>query len=124
MTTTSDSDRIEAAELAVEQARERLVETVQALAEQLEPKRLARELWEDAKDKGADLAEEAVDAVKSRPVAATGVLAGLALFFAREPIAELAGKMWNGARTKRKTRRSAAKKRAEPRNQEPTEKPA
>ena len=124
MTTTSDSERIEAAERAVEQARERLVETVQALAGQLEPKRLARELWEDAKDKGADLAEEAVDAVKSRPVAATGILAGLALFFAREPIAELAGKVWNGARTKRKSRGPAAKKRAEPRNQLPTEKPA
>jgi len=97
----TDEERIAAAQRTVEEARERLVDTVQSLAEQLEPKRLARELWENAKDKGADLAEEAVDAVKARPLAVTGIAAGIALFLAREPIADLAGKMWRGkAKTK------------------------
>lgn len=117
-----DDARIAAATLNVERSRERLIETAQRLARQLEPGRIARGLWDDAKDKGADLAEEAVDAVKARPVAATGIVAGLALFLAREPIAEAAGKWWNGARTKRKTRATAPRKRPEPRNQESTEK--
>ena len=121
---TEDEARIAAAQRSVERARERMIETAQGLARQVEPGRIARGLWHDAKDKGADLAEEAVDAVKARPIAASGIVAGLALFLAREPIAELAGKWWNGAKTKRKTRGPAAKKRAEPRNQLPTEKSA
>ena len=36
-------------------------------------------------DKGADIAEDAVDAVKARPVAVGGVAAALGLFLAREP---------------------------------------
>ena len=121
---TEDEAHILAAQRSVERARERLADTAQILARQLEPSRIARGLWDDAKDKGADLAEEAVDAVKARPIAASGIVAGLALFLAREPIAELAGKWWNGAKTKRKSRASAASKRAEPRNQLPTEKSA
>jgi len=119
---SEDEARIAAARLKVERSRERLIETAQALARQLEPGRIARGLWDDAKDKGADLAEEAVDAVKARPIAATGIAAGLALFLAREPIAELAGKWWNGARTRKKSKGTAAQTRARPRNQEPTEK--
>ena len=121
---TKDTPEVAAARIEAERARARLMDTARELQERLSPGTLAQNAWEGAKSKGADLAEEAVDAVKARPVAASGIVAGLALFLAREPIAELAGKWWNGARTKRKTRAPAAKKRAEPRNQEPTEKPA
>lgn len=117
-----DEARIAAAQLDVERSRERVIETAQQLARQLEPGRIARGLWDDAKDKGADLAEEAVDAVKSRPLAASGIVAGLALFLAREPIAELAGKAWNGARSRTKSKSPAPKRRAEARKQTPTEK--
>ena len=117
-----DEARIAAAQLNVERSRERVIETAQQLARQLEPGRIARGLWDDAKDKGADLAEEAVDAVKARPLAASGIVAGLALFLAREPIAELAGKAWNGAKKKRKSKAPAPNKRAEARNQTQTEK--
>ena len=51
---------------------------------------LARDAWEAAKDKGADLAEDAVDAVAKRPVAATGVVAAIAMFLAREPLMDAA----------------------------------
>ena len=108
----TDGDRIIAAERAVDQARERFVDTVQSLAEQLEPRRLARELWEDAKVKGADLAEEAVDAVKARPLAATGVTAVVALFLAREPIADLVGKLWSADKKKAKAKPTAKPKTA------------
>ena len=103
----TDADRIAAAERAVDRARERLVDTVQSLAQQLEPRRIARELWEDAKVKGADLAEEAVDAVKARPLAATGVTAAIAMFFAREPIADLVGKLWSSNKKKPPTKQPA-----------------
>jgi hypothetical protein len=106
----TNAERIAAATRASDEARERFVESIQALAQQLEPKRLARELWEDAKDKGADLAEEAVDAVKARPLAVGGVAAAIALFLAREPIADFAGKMLKGNGAK-----PAPKKKAAPR---------
>jgi phage protein D len=64
-------------------------------------------MWEDAKDKGADLAENAVDAVRARPLASTGVVAAVAMFLAREPLMELAGKLAGrkkktGGKTKQK----------------------
>lgn len=93
MTVMSDDRTVAAAELAAEAAREQFLDSFHALVRHLEPKRLAKGLWEDAKDKGADLAEEAVDAVKARPIATTGVVAALALFLAREPIIDLAGKL-------------------------------
>ena len=71
------------------------------LQERLSPKTLTRDAWEGAKSKGADLVEDAVDAVKSRPFAATGVVAALTLFLAREPLIDLAGKLANGVTARR-----------------------
>jgi hypothetical protein len=85
------------------QARARLFATVDDLLnafklwqQRLEPSHLARDAWEAAKAKGADVAEDAVDAVAKRPVAATGVVAAIALFLAREPLLDLAGKLVKG----------------------------
>lgn len=100
-TAMTNAQRIADAERKVDLAREQVLDTLRTLAHELEPRKLARELWEDAKVKGADLAEEAVDAVKSRPIAATSVAAAVAMFLAREPIADLAGK-WLGGKKERK----------------------
>ena len=78
--------RILAAESEVERTRAQLVETVGDFAEMLEPRRILNEMWDSAKAKSADLAEDAVDAVKNRPVAATGAIAALTMFLAREPM--------------------------------------
>ena len=78
--------RILAAESEVERTRAQLVETVGDFAEMLEPRRILNEMWDGAKAKSADLAEDAVDAVKNRPVAATGAIAALTMFLAREPM--------------------------------------
>lgn len=78
--------RIAAAETEVERAREQMVATIRELAQMLAPRTIARNVWEGAKVKGADLAEDAVDAVKRRPVAATGLIAAVTMFLAREPI--------------------------------------
>ena len=86
----TDTPEIAAARLAVERSRARLMGTAHELQERLSPKTLAKDAWQGAKEKGADIAEDAVDAVKSRPIAATGVVAALAMFLAREPLWELA----------------------------------
>lgn len=78
--------RIAQAQAAVDTARGELIDTARELQQRLQPKTLARDAWESAKVKGADMAEDAVDAVKRRPVATGGVIAAIAMFLAREPI--------------------------------------
>ena len=97
---TGESPRLAAARREAEEARTKFWGTVDELFDfaqdvqrRLEPSHLARDAWEAAKSKGADIAEDAVDAVRKRPVAATGAVAALALFIAREPLMDLAGKL-------------------------------
>jgi hypothetical protein len=78
--------RLVEAEGEVARSREQVVETLHELADLLAPKKIAKNVWESAKVKGADMAEDAVDAVKRRPVAATGLVAAITMFLAREPI--------------------------------------
>lgn len=96
----TDTPQVAAARIEAERARAQLLETLQAIEQpfydtlqKLTPKHLMREAWDGAKDKGADLVEDAVDAVMKRPVTASGIVAGLALFLAREPLLDLAGKL-------------------------------
>jgi hypothetical protein len=102
----SDGAEIAAAKAEVERSRSRLMATAQELQKRLSPKRLTRDAWHGAKEKGADLAEDAVDAVRARPIAATGAVAALALFLARQPLMNLAGKLMNGVSKKRTTRKA------------------
>jgi hypothetical protein len=103
----TDTPEIAAARIEVERSRGRVMATAHELQERLSPKTLARGAWEGAKDKGADLAENAVDAVRSRPLAAGGVVAALTMFLAREPLIDLAGRLASGVGEKRKTRKTA-----------------
>lgn len=109
---SSDPPGVIRARLEVERAQARLKATFDEimdyghrLQQRLEPSNMVRDAWEGAKNKGADLAEDAVDAVRARPLAATGVVAGLALFLAREPLADLAGKLIKGKDGKREAKR-------------------
>ena len=101
-----ESAEIVAARLEVERRRARLIDTARELQVRLSPQALAHGAWEGVKGKGADLAEDAVDAVRARPLAATGVVAALALFLAREPLMDLAGKLADGVKDKRAGKRS------------------
>lgn len=92
--------RIVAAEIEVERARAALIDTVRELQTRFEPHKVVNEMWEKAKIKGADLAEEAVDAVTSRPVAVGGVAAAIAMFLAREPIKDAAVKIYDAMTSK------------------------
>ena len=104
-----DSPEIAAARIEVERSRSRLMATAHELQERLSPRTLARDAWEGAKVKGADLAEDAVDAVRARPLAATGLVAAVALFLAREPLMDLAGKLVDGGSDKKPRKRRKAK---------------
>jgi len=96
---------IAAARQEVERSRARVMATAHELQDRLSPKALARNTWQGAKEKGADLAEDAVDAVKARPLAATGVVAAITMFLAREPLMDLAGKIAHGFGAKRATKK-------------------
>jgi hypothetical protein len=100
-----DSPEVAAARIDVERSRSRLMATAQELQERLSPKVLARDAWQGAKEKGADLAEDAVDAVRARPIATGGVVAAITMFLAREPLMDLAGSVFKGARDKRQSRK-------------------
>jgi ElaB/YqjD/DUF883 family membrane-anchored ribosome-binding protein len=105
----TDGPQVTAARSEVERSRSRLMSTAQELQERLSPKTLARGAWQGAKMKGADFAEDAVDAVRSRPYAAGGVVAAIAMFLARDPIRDLAGKLVDGVNKKRTTKKARRK---------------
>ncbi|MBA3667800.1 MAG: DUF3618 domain-containing protein [Sphingomonas sp.] len=90
-----ESPKIVAARIEVERTRAALIDTARELLLRLQPKTLVSEAWEKAKIKGADLAEDAVEAVKSRPVAVGGVIAALTMFLARAPIKDAAVKIYD-----------------------------
>ena len=103
---SKDTPEVAAARIEAERARARLMETARELQERLSPATLAQNAWEGAKSKGADLAEDAVDAVRRRPAIASGVVAAIALFLAREPLIDMAGKLADGVTGKRKTKKA------------------
>jgi hypothetical protein len=110
---SKDTPEIAAARVEAERARARLMDTARELQDELldliSPHTWARDIWEGAKEKGADLAEEAVDAVSRRPAIASGVVAALALFFAREPLIDMAGKLAKGVKAKGKASKDKLK---------------
>lgn len=109
---TIERPEVAAARIRADRARARLVESVRAfetplleLRSQLTPSHLIGDAWDAAKSKGADLAEDAVDAARARPLVATGVVAAITMFLAREPLKDLAGQLINEASAKRKARK-------------------
>jgi len=91
----TDSPKVAAARIEVEKRRSALLETVRELQQRLQPRTLASEAWEKAKNKGADLAEDAVDAVAKRPVAVGSVIAAVAMFLARDPLKKASVKFYD-----------------------------
>lgn len=101
-----DPPQVAAAQIEAERSRARLMESARRLQDRLSPGTLASSAWEGAKIKGADLAEDAVDAVRRRPALVGGIVAALTLFLAREPLMDLAGRAKDGVRNKRKAKRT------------------
>lgn len=122
-----DTPEIAAARIEVERSRAGVMAIAHELQERLSPKTLAKGAWEGAKEKGANLAEDAVDVVRSRPLAATGVVAAITMFLAREPLIDLAGRIADGVgekKKKKKTVNSRKTPRKKALNEDDTEKAA
>jgi len=83
------------AEAKVAAAREKLLGSTHALQARLKPSVLADDAWQVAREKGQEVAADAVRAVRQRPVLSSAAAIGLAAFVARRPIARLFG-LWRG----------------------------
>lgn len=114
----TDTPEIVAARAEVDRSRARVMATAHELQERLSPKTLAKGALQGAKEKGADLAEDAVDAVRSRPLTAGGIVAAITMFLAREPLMDAAGKIAGSFGEKRKTRKAAQPKTRQPKTRE------
>lgn len=90
-----ETPEVTAARIEAERAKARMIDRAHDLQARLNPKTLAQNAWDDARDKGTALADSAVGAVRERPLAATGIAAAVAVFLARKPLKRLAGKMMN-----------------------------
>lgn len=85
---------LRAAHARAEQAQARFTETLAELKRRVQPSTLAGDAWDGVKDKGSDLADKGVRAVKDQPVAAGGIVAALAVFLFRAPLATLVTSMF------------------------------
>lgn len=79
-------DRIRKAAAEAERAKSQLASTLGALQYRLKPGTLMSNAWDGVREKGGEMADGAMQAVKERPMTATGILAGIVLLLAREPL--------------------------------------
>ena len=84
---------IEQAKREAVRARGRFESTLAAVQTRLRPGNLAEEAWDGVKEKGADLADGALNAVKQRPGTVSMVLGAFALFLARKPLTRAARRL-------------------------------
>lgn len=87
---------VERAKRAATGARARFEQTLAAVQQRLRPGNLAEEAWDEVKDKSADLAEGALQAVKSRPKAVSLALGAVAIFLARQPLKRAVSRLISG----------------------------
>ena len=92
------ADELRLAMQEAEAARRRLAATAAEVQQRLKPGTLASHAWAGVKDKGGNLAEDAVQAVKARPVVVSAALAAFTLFLARAPIKSAVGRLIEGER--------------------------
>jgi hypothetical protein len=90
-------DEIAEAKRNARLARARFETTLSATQARLHPNSLASEAWDGVKEKGADLADNAVQAVKSRPAAVSVTLGAFALFLARAPLKRAVAHLISGS---------------------------
>lgn len=88
--------QIEQAKRSAREARRRFELTLGEVQGRFSPGNLAGEAWDGVKEKGADLADGALDAVKKRPAAVSAVLGAFALFLARKPLTRAVGRLVAG----------------------------
>lgn len=89
-------ERIERAKMEAELAKKRLSSTMGTLQYRLKPSTIANDAWEGVKGKSGELTDTALQAVKDRPVTASGILAAFLVFLARDPLWHLISRLFGG----------------------------
>lgn len=95
-----DTQDLKRAKIEAEVAKKRFSATASTLQERLKPANLANEAWMGAREKGEDLADNALQTVKDRPVAASGIAAAIVVFLARQPLWNAVSWLFRGRRNK------------------------
>jgi hypothetical protein len=86
---------VASAKLEVAAARERMLETAQAIQARLAPAALAGDAWDGVREKGSEVAGQLGRAAARRPVATGAAVAGVAALLARKPLWRLVAR-WTG----------------------------
>ncbi|MGA9582844.1 MAG: DUF3618 domain-containing protein [Allosphingosinicella sp.] len=79
-----------------ERARLRLAATAAELQQRLKPGTIASNAWAGVKDKSGEIADDAVEAVRARPVPVAAALAAFTLFLARAPLKSAVSRVFAG----------------------------
>jgi len=74
-------------------AKERLLNSAQALQARLKPASLASDAWDKTREASESAASSAARAISNRPVAASAAAIGVAALVARKPIARLIARL-------------------------------
>lgn len=90
---TTDLTRLTMAKAEVQRARRDLAATMSILQKRMTPAYLVKEAWDGVREKGEELAGEAVQAAKDRPAILSAVVAFIALFLGRGWLREIAAKL-------------------------------
>ncbi len=80
-----------------ERARRRLAATAAELQQRLKPGTIASNAWAGVKDKSGEIADDAVEAVKARPVPVAAALAAVTIFLARAPLRSAVSRLFSGS---------------------------
>jgi hypothetical protein len=90
------ANELRLAKQEAELARRRLAATAAELQQRLKPGTLASNAWAGVKDKSTEIADDAVEAVKARPVPVAAALTAFTLFLARAPIKSAVSWIFSG----------------------------
>lgn len=90
------AERIEKAKLHADWSKARLDSTMAALQQRLHPGTLASDAWDGVREKGNNMADNALDAVRQRPAAVSAAVGAFALFLARQPLKRAVSRMLSG----------------------------
>ncbi len=88
-------DKLDEAEADAAAARARLADTLDEIQTRLAPSQLFGDAIDGIRTRSADLAETAGEIVRDRPATVAAGAAGVALLFARKPIARLAARLFS-----------------------------
>src|SRR3712207_157646 len=90
------ADDLRLAKREAELARHRLAATAAELQQRLKPGTIASNAWAGVKDKSGEIADDAVEAVRARPVPVAAALTAFTLFLARAPLKSALSWMFSG----------------------------